>query len=62
MIKKTYSAPIATVIVITPFRIMAGSYIEQGKTDGEGEGQFDASAKGTSLFSDPKEEDDNTLW
>lgn len=62
MIKKIYSTPELTVVELKPMKIMAGSYIEQGQSDGNGEGQFDASAKGTSLFFDSEEENSDGLW
>ena len=53
---------IKTVILYMP-RLMAGSYIGSGSTDGQGNGDFDASAKrGTSLFDTGDEEDIITGW
>lgn len=55
---------IKTVILYMP-RLMAGSnsYIGKGNTNGQGNGDFDASAKrGTSLFDTGDEEDITTGW
>lgn len=53
---------IKTVILYMP-RLMAGSYMEKGNTDGQGSGNFDAPAKrGTSLFDTGDEEDIITGW
>ena len=53
---------IKTVILYMP-RLMAGSYMEKGNTNGQGNGDFDAPAKrGTSLFDTGEEEDIITGW
>lgn len=53
---------IKTVILYMP-RLMAGSYIGSGSTDGQGSGKLDAPAKrGTSLFDTGEEEDIITGW
>lgn len=48
---KKYIQPQTKTILLSSLTLMAGSYIEQGNTDGQGSGQIDASAKeATSLF------------
>lgn len=51
MTKHLYTSPQAKVILLKELSIMTGSYIEQGQTDGQGTGQYDAPAKeSSSLF------------
>lgn len=45
MIKNDYIAPEMRSICLDLTTIMAGSYIEEGKTDGNGSGTFDANAR-----------------
>lgn len=51
MKKHTYEKPWIMIHTIHLQSLMAGSYVEQGQTDGQGTGQFEASAKqSSSLF------------
>ena len=52
---------IKTVILYMP-RLMAGSSLAGGKTDGKGAGQYDAAKRGTSLFDTENEEYIITGW
>ena len=61
MTKKTYLTPNILVVELPQPKILAGSEIQEGNTDGQGSGQFDASAKGTSLFFDD-EDNDAPAW
>ena len=56
---KEYIQPQIKAILLSSLTLMAGSYIEQGNTDGQGSGQIDAPAKeGTSLFNYDFDEED----
>lgn len=60
--KKIYNTPNACIIELPHTAILAGSDISKGNTDGQGNGQYDASAKGTSLFFNDTEEEDAPAW
>ena len=56
---KEYIQPQIKAILLSSLTLMAGSYIEQGNTDGQGSGQIDAPAKeATSLFNYDYDEED----
>lgn len=63
MASNTYIAPEIKVVVLHAIKLMAGSYIEQGNTDGQGTGQYDAPAKqGSSLFDLENETENTSGW
>ena len=58
-----YITPEIKIVILYMPRLMAGSYIGRGSTDGQGSGKLDAPAKqGSSLFDTENEEDIITGW
>ena len=58
-----YITPEIKICLLDTPSLMADSYMEKGNTDGQGSGNFDASAKqGSSLFDTENEEDIITGW
>jgi hypothetical protein len=63
MKRNTYITPEIKTCLLNIPSLMAGSYIEKGNTDGQGNGKLDAPAKqGSSLFDTENEEDITTTW